>query len=122
MLHYKIVPPSCNTPAQDDHPAFPERIPEKRHAEPDHLDRAGQVFQMEGCYLQRTTSRHRNAPEYTACDGDSLPFFNFTDRNRILIDIKSPGIIPDQFADRMDAHFLKEFFGFFSDSFQGACS
>ena len=118
MLHDKLTFLIDHTPSDDNRSTAFQCIFQKRHPEPDHLQRTGQFLHI-GCrHLHISPAARLDSSVNDAFDSLNLSFFQFSDTDRLFVHIIPARIIPEQITDRIYTHFLEQLFRLFSYSFQ----
>ena len=118
MFHDKAVPPSHDPSPQRKRASLSERIPQKRHPEPDHLQRSGEIFEIQRRHLHIPIPRYLDPAEHSACHRTGTPLTGFSDRDRILKYLIRPRIIADKVSHRAHANLFEQLFRFLPDSLQ----
>ena len=118
MLHDEPVPSADHSSAERDRPSAAESIPKKRHSEPDHFERAGQILQVQRGHLHVPAAGHLDSSEHHACYRTDLSFTYLSDGDRILEYLICPRIVTDQISHSAHADLFKKLFCLFTDSFQ----
>ena len=118
MLHDKLAFLVDHAPPDDNRSTAFQCIFQKRHPEPDHLQRTGQILHI-GCrHLHISPAARLDSSVNDAFDSLNLSFFQFSDTDRLFVHIIPARIIPEQITDRIYTHFLEQLFRLFSYSFQ----
>ena len=118
MLHDKSALFPGHKAPQRDHAALCKGGAQKRHAEPDDLQRAGYILYMDGRHLHGAVPGHLHAAENGARDRLHFPLFQLADRHSLLIDVISARVVAEQIPHRTDAKLQKQFFRLLPDPFE----